>query len=79
MLGIILGAFENGKELRYRGEIQTETPQKNPVTDIINNNRINNENLQGNKRVTNCLNVAILSRNMKATGRAGKGRFFFVS
>lgn len=28
MLGIILGAFENGKELRYRGEIQTETPKK---------------------------------------------------
>lgn len=78
MLGIILGAFENGKELRYRGEIQTETP-KNPVTDIFNNNRINNENLQGNKRVTNYLNVVILSRNMKATGRAGKGRFFFVS
>lgn len=78
MLGITLGAFEDGKELRYRGEIQTETP-KNPVTDIINNNRINNENLQGNKRVTNYLNVAVLSRNMKGPGKAGKSRFFFVS
>lgn len=47
MLGIILGAFENGKELRYRGETQTEPPPKTKtVTDIINNNRINNENSQ---------------------------------